>query len=427
LDRFFGITAAGSSVRTEILAGATTFMTMAYILAVNPDILAAAGMDRGAVFTATALSAAVGTAVMALVARLPFALAPGMGLNAFFAYTVVVGMGYSWQLALTAVFVEGLVFLLLTFLNVREAIIGCIPLNLKRAISGGIGLFIAFIGLEKAGIVSQGQGTPLTLGDLSQPTAWLALGGLLISAVLVYRRVPGALLIGMIATTLAGAAVGLVSRPEGWGAPPSLTPVFLQFEWESLWSRDLLMVLLTFLFVDLFDTAGTLIGVSAKAGMLDEKGQPPRVRQALLADAVGTTCGACLGTSTVTTYVESAAGLAAGGRTGLTALVTAVLFLGSLVLWPLFLVIPAAATAGVLVLVGVFMLSPVLETDLDDFSEAVPVFLTLLMMPLTYSIAEGIVFGVVSWVLLKVLGGRWREVPWVTAVLTGLFLARFFF
>ena len=426
MDGFFGISASGSTVRREILAGATTFMTMAYILAVNPNTLAAAGMDRGAVFVATAIASALATGVMALWARLPFVLAPGMGLNAFFAYTVVVGMGYTWQLALTAVFVEGLIFLVLTGLHVREAIIGCIPMCLKRAIPAGIGLFIALLGLDAVGIVRPGDGTLLALGDLSQPPALLTLAGILIIGVLLVLRVPGALLIGIFAVTGIAAAIGQVDAPSGWGAPPSLAPVLFQFQWDSLWSLDLFIVVFTFLFVDLFDTAGTLIGVAAKAGMLDEHGQPPRVQHALLADAVGTTCGACLGTSTVTVYVESTAGITAGGRTGLTALSAAVLFLLALVLWPLFAIVPAAATAPVLVMVGVFMLSPITQIDLEDFTEAIPAFLTILMMPLAMSIAEGIVFGVVSWTALQVATGRWRNVPPITAVLAVVFVGRFF-
>jgi adenine/guanine/hypoxanthine permease len=410
LQTFFALDEHGTTLRRELVAGTTTFMTLAYILVVNPLMLSETGMDPGAVFTATALSAALATLFMALVARLPFVLAPGMGLNAFFAYTVCLGMGYSWRFALTAVFLEGLIFLVLTATNVREAIVNCLPLNLKRAIAAGIGLFIAVLGLASAGLIVTGEGTLLQLGDVSGREPLLALGGILVTGALLARRVRGALLIGIGLGTAAGLALGLTQWPSAWGGPPSLAPVFLQFEWSEIWTVDLLVVLLTFLFVDLFDTVGTLVGVATRTGMLDERGNVPRIKQALFADAVGTTAGACLGTSTVTTYVESAAGIAEGGRTGLTALTAAGLFLLALFVSPLFLMVPTAATAPALVLVGLFMMAPVREIDWDDFSESVPAFLTILMMPLTMSIANGIAAGVLSWLVLQILGGRARLV-----------------
>lgn len=425
LREYFALARAGTTVGREILAGATTFMTMAYILVVNPALLATAGMDAGAVFTATAVSSLLATLSMALVARLPFALAPGMGLNAFFATTVCLGMGYSWQLALTAVFLEGLLFVALTACNVREAIIDCLPLNLKRAIAAGIGLFIAVLGLSSAGIVTCGQGTLLALGDLRAPPAWLALAGLLITGGLLVRRVPGALLLGIFATTGLALLFGAARPPDGWHGPPSLAPVFWQFEWTRLWSLDMAVVLFTFLFVDMFDTAGTLVGVATRADMLDEQGRVPRVKQALFADAFGTAAGAVLGTSTVTTYVESAAGIAAGGRTGLTALTVAVLMGVSLLLAPLFMMVPAAATAPALVLVGLFMLAPVRQMEWDDTTEALPAFLTILAMPLTMSIANGIAAGVLAWLLLRTLAGRTRGISPVTWLIGAFFVLKF--
>ena len=412
LESLFGLRAQGTRPRTEMIAGATNFMTMSYILVVNPSILAETGMDRGALFTATACSAALATLVMGLYARLPFALAPGMGLNAFFAYTVCLGMGFAWQLALTAVFVEGILFMILTVLNLREAIINCIPLNLKKAIAVGIGLFIAFVGLRNAGIVvtGSGGGVGAELGDLSAAEPALALLGLLVSAWLMVRGVSGALLIGILLTAAAGLPLGVTHWPEAWGGPPSLAPLLFQFQWDMLLTTDMAVVLVTFLFVDMFDTAGTLIGVAAKTGLLDERGRVPRARQALLTDAIGTTCGACLGTSTVTVYVESAAGIAAGGRTGLTAVTCAVLFLAALFLAPVFLMIPAAATAPALLLVGLMMMSPIKDIDLADLGESLPAFLTIILMPASGSIATGIMFGVLTYVGLKVVTGQGRRV-----------------
>lgn len=427
-EKYFKLKENKTSVRTEILAGITTFMTMAYILAVNPDILSATGMDKNALFTATALSAMIATLVMALVAKLPFALAPGMGLNAFFAFTVVLGMGHTWQFALTAVFLEGIIFLLLTAFNIRELIINAIPLSVKHAVSAGIGLFIAFIGLQNAGVIVNNDATLVGLGNMGSPAVMIALGGIILTAVLLALKVKGALLIGIFAATIAGLPVGVTHMPEGHlvGAPPSLSPVFLKFEFSEIFTLDMVIVLFTFLFVDMFDTVGTLVGVSDKAGMLTKEGKVPRAKQALFADSIGTTVGAILGTSTVTTYVESASGVAEGGKTGLTSLTTAGLFLVALFFAPLFTMVPPAATTAALVLVGFFMMSPILKINFDDFTEAIPAFITIIIMPLTYSIAEGIVFGMLSYVLLKLLTGKVKDVSVVMMILAALFVLKFF-
>lgn len=428
LNKFFKLEENKTNVKTEILAGVTTFMTMAYILAVNPDILSATGMDKHALFTATALSAFVATLVMALVARLPFALAPGMGLNAFFAFTVVLGMGHSWQFALTAVFLEGIIFILLTAFNIRELIVNAIPLPLKHAVSAGIGLFIAFIGLQNSGIVINNDATLVGLGDMGSPAVLIALFGIVLTAVLLILKVKGALLIGIFAATIAGIPFGVTHMPEGHlvDVPPSLSPIFMKFEFSQIFTLDMLIVLFTFLFVDMFDTVGTLVGVSSKAGMLDKDGKVPRVKQALFADSIGTFFGAIFGTSTVTTYVESASGVAEGGKTGLTSLSTAVLFLIALFFAPLFTMVPAAATAPALVLVGFFMMSPILKIDFENYTESIPAFVTIIVMPLTYSIAEGIVFGMLSYVLLKVLTGKAKDISIVMIVLVILFVIKFF-
>lgn len=430
LKSYFNLAGNNTTVRTEILAGITTFMTMAYILAVNPDILSAAGMDKGAVFTATALASLIATLVMAFYAKLPFALAPGMGLNAFFAFTVVLGMGHTWQFALTAVFLEGLVFIALTAFNIREMIVNSIPNNMKHAISVGIGLFIAFIGLKNAGIIVSSSSTFVALGDVTNatdnPGAIVALLALVLTGVLLALRVKGALLIGILAGTVIGLFFGVTTLPSTFDVvPPSLSPIMMKFEWAQILSMDMLVVVFTFLFVDMFDTVGTLIGVSSKANMLDQEGRVPRVKQALMADAIGTTAGAMLGTSTVTTYVESAAGVSEGGRTGLTSLTVAVLFFFALFLSPLFLMIPGAATAPALILVGAMMMTPIKNIDFDDFTESIPVFLTIVMMPLTYSISEGILFGVLSYVILKLLTGKFKDISIVTAVLAVLFMLKF--
>jgi AGZA family xanthine/uracil permease-like MFS transporter len=427
MEKFFQLKANNTNVRTEVLAGITTFLTMAYILAVNPATLAATGMPAPALFTATALASLVATLVMALWAKLPFALAPGMGLNAFFAFTVVLGMGKSWQFALTAVFLEGIIFMILTAFNIREAIINLIPANIKRAISVGIGLFIAFIGFQNAGIITGNPAVLVGLGDFSSPAVLLAVVGLIISGVLLAYKIKGALLWGILASTLLGIPLGVTSV-EGFRifeAPPSLAPIFFQFEWSSIFTVEMLIVLFTFLFVDMFDTVGTLIGVSTKANMLED-GKIPRAKQALFADAIGTTVGAIFGTSTVTTYIESASGIEEGGRTGLTSLTTAIFFVLALFLSPLFLLVPGAATAPALILVGVFMMSPVKDIDFSDITEALPAFLTIIMMPLAYSIAEGIVFGIISFVVLKALSGKFKDIPLATYFVAAVMLISFF-
>lgn len=415
----------GTNLKTEVLAGITTFLTMAYILIVNPLILGDAGMDMGAVFTATAIASAVATFVMAIFANLPIALAPGMGLNAFFAYAVVLGMGYSWEMALAAVFIEGLIFIGMSVFDVRESIVNSIPLNVKKAISVGIGLFIAFIGLQNAGIIVAYEATVVSLGDMTSGPALLAMAGLFIIGTLLALKVRGAILLGILATTAIGIPFGLTSLPSGSWSVPSLAPTFLQFDFSSLLSMDMLIVIATFLFVDIFDTAGTLIGVTTKGKMLDENGEVPKAKQALIADSVGTTLGAMLGTSTVTSYIESASGMTEGGKTGLTSMTVGVLFLLSLFLSPLFLMVPGAATAAALIIVGLFMATTIKDIDFEDYTEALPAFMTMIMMPLTYSISDGIMFGVVSYVGLKVLTGRYREVSKVAYVLAAVFAVWF--
>jgi len=395
-EKYFKLKENGTNVRTEVIAGITTFLTMAYILAVNPNILSATGMDANALFTTTAIAAIVGTLVMALWAKLPFALAPGMGLNAFFAFSVVLGMGYTWQFALTAVLIEGLIFIILTIFNVREAIVNAIPETIKNAISSGIGLFIAFIGLQNAGIIVNNDATLVGLGDITGGSALLALIGLLITSVLIIKKVKGDLLIGIIATALIGIPMGITKLNGVISLPPSIEPIFFKFSFEHILTFDMLVVVFTFLFVDIFDTLGTLVGVSTKANMLDKDGNVPRIKQAFMADAVGTTVGAMLGTSTVTTYVESAAGVSEGGRTGMTALITALCFAVALFFAPLFIAVPGAATAPALIIVGLFMMSSIKELDLTEFSESIPAFICIIAMPLAYSIAEGITLGVLS-------------------------------
>jgi len=423
MEKLFKLSANKTTVRTEVLAGVTTFLTMAYILIVNPLILSDAGMDFGAVFTATALSAAIATLVMAFLANLPFALAPGMGLNAFFAYTVVIGMGYTWQQALTAVFIEGIIFILLTAFNIREAIVNSIPSNVKKAISVGIGLFIAFIGLQNSGIVVGGA-TLVELGDITKGTALVALIGLVITGTLVAWKVRGALLIGIVATALVGIPLGVTTWAGGSFLPPSLKPTFLQFDFKGIFTIDMIVIVFTFLFVDMFDTVGTLIGCATKAEIINEDGSIPRCKEALFADAIGTTVGAMLGTSTVTTYVESSAGVTEGGKTGLTSLVVAILFLISLFLSPLFISIPGAATAPTLILVGLFMITPVKDIDFEDGTEAIPAFLTILIMVTTYSIANGIMFGALSWIILKLLTKKAKEITPMMVIIGVLLLLK---
>ena len=449
LENVFHLKENRTTVQTELLAGLTTFMTMAYILAVNPLILSAAGMDAGAVFTATALASGISCVLMASFANLPFALSSAMGLNAFFAYTVVGQMGYSWQLALTAVLVEGLIFIALSVTNVREALFNAIPLTLKSAVTVGIGFFITFIGLQNAHVVVAG---PKLVALFSFPkamaegtfhsegiTVLLALFGILLTAVLVIKNLKGHILIGIFATWGLGIVLELLGvyipdpargyfslMPSGIIAPPvSLAPTFLQFDFHAILSLDFIVVIFAFLFVDLFDTLGTLIGCASRADMLDEKGRLPRVKGALLADACGTSLGACLGTSTISTYVESSAGIVEGGRTGLTAVTTAIFFLVALFFSPLFLAVPGFATAPALVIVGFLMMQQVAKIPWSDITEAIPSFICIAVMPFAYSIAEGIAFGIISYTLLHVASGKFRNVTWLMYILTVLFILKY--
>ena len=440
LQKLFGFDSTANSIRTEIVAGITTFLAMAYILAVNPGIfsaLADQGMPTNAVFTATALAAIIGTLVMAIYAKKPFALAPGMGLNAFFVFGVCLGMGHSWQFALTAIFLEGIIFIILTLTKVRQWIVDAIPLNLRHAIGAGIGLFIAFIGLKNGGIIVNNDATLVGLGDICHGTALLAVIGIVITGVLLILKVPGNILIGIIVTALLGmlpvwqlgdGAVGaLTTFDRVVDVPPSVAPIFCQFQWSEVLSLDMVVVLFTFLFIDMFDTMGTVIGVSQKAGMVDEKGNIDGINKVFMADAVATTCGACLGTSTTTTYVESAAGVGAGGRTGLTAFTTACCFAIALFFAPIFTHIPSAATTAALVIVGLMMLSPIKEIDLDDFSESIPAFLTIILMPLCYSISDGILIGMIAYAVINALCGKFKKISVAMWILAILFIARYLF
>ena len=427
IQKLFGFDPATMSVRKEIIAGITTFLTMAYILAVNPSILSAAGMDQGAVFTTTIIASVVATLVMAIYAKLPFALAPGMGLNAFFAFTVVLTMGYTWQFALTAVFLEGLIFMLLTLTGLRQKIVDAMPLVLRKAISPGIGLFIALIGLKSAGIVVSNDATLVSLGDLHTPGVLLACFGIIFSAVLMVRNVTGALLIGIIVTTIIGIPLGITTLNGVVDTPPSMAPILLKFEWSNILSLDMVICVFTFLFIDMFDTIGTLIGVSSRAGMMDEQGNIPRLKQAFMADAIGTTVGAMLGTSTVTTYVESASGVNAGGRSGLTAFTTAICFLLALFLAPLFLAIPAQATAPALVLVGAIMMTGIHNIEFNDFSYAIPCFVCIAFMPFTYSISDGIMLAYITYVLIQMCTGNWKKLSPAMYILAALFVLRYAF
>lgn len=427
LDKFFQLKARNTSVRTELVAGLTTFMTMSYILIVNPNMLSATGMDKGGVFTATIIASVVATLMMALMANLPFALAPGMGLNAFFTYSICLGMGKDWRFALTAVFLEGIIFLLLSLFKVREFIFEAIPITLKKAVSCGIGLFIALIGLNSAGIVDTGKGTVLGLGNLLTPQSAVFFFGLLVAALLTAKNIKGALFAGIVSSTILALILGVVQLPTSiFSLPPSMAPVALQLQWEHVFTWEMFSVMFTFLFVDIFDTVGTLAGVATKAGLIDEKGRLPKVGNALFADAAGTTVGALCGTSTITTFVESAAGVADGGRTGLTSVSTAFWFVVSLFFFPLISIVPPQATASALVIVGLFMLTPIKEINFSDFTESIPAYITMLMMPFSYSIAEGISFGMISYVVLKVLSGKGKEVSLLMYILSLLFAVRIF-
>ncbi|MDR0395287.1 MAG: NCS2 family permease [Tannerella sp.] len=429
LFRLFGLDPKETTVRTEILAGVTTFLTMSYILAVNPSIMGETGMDKGALFTTTVLVSVIATMVMAFLAKLPFGLAPGMGLNAFFAYTVCLSMGYSWQFALTAVFIEGIIFILLTITNLREVIVNAIPASLRSAIGAGIGLFIAFIGLKGGGIIVSSSATLVTLGDITSGTALLAVIGIVITGVMVILKVPGALLIGILGTTLIGIPMSITQYGGVVSVPPSITPIFWQLELDPsrIFSLDMLAVVFTFLFVDIFDTIGTLVSVALKAGLVGKDGRVRNINKAFMADAVGTTAGAVLGSSTVTTYVESAAGVAQGGRSGLTAFVVAVCFAISLLFAPVFMAIPGAATCPVLVIVGLFMLSSIRNIDLDEFSESIPAFICILLIPMTYSISDGILIGLIGYVLLNMLCGKFYKLTPAMYILAVLFILKYVF
>lgn len=415
--------------RTEVVAGATTFLTMCYILAVNPTILSTTGMDRGALFTSTAIAAAIATLLLAFMAKLPFAQAPSMGLNAFFAYTLCQAMGYSWQQSLAIMLIEGIVFLLITFINVREAILNAIPENLRHAISVGIGMFIAFIGLKNAGIIVSSPATFVTLGKFT-PAAILGVIAILLSGVLMARKVKGALFVSIIATTVIGIPLGVTEIPSHWipvSMPQSLSPIFCQFDFSGLINFRTLMVVISLLLVNIFDTVGTLVGLAYKTNIVRPDGTIPKIKEAMMSDAIGTTCGAFLGSSTLTTYVESASGIAEGGRSGLTSFTTGILFIVALFLSPLFMLIPSAATSGALVLVGVLMLDSVKRLNLADVSEAFPAFITMITMVLCYSIADGICLGILSFVILKLCTGKWKQVNMTLVILSLIFIANFIF
>lgn len=428
LKKLFGFDSTRTTIKNEIVAGITTFLTMSYILAVNPAIFSLLdGMSDGAVFTSTALAAIVGCLAMAFWGKLPFGLAPGMGLNAFFVYGVCLGMGYSWQFALTAVLLEGIIFILLTVSNIREAIVNAIPLSLRNAIGAGIGLFIAFIGLSSAGVVVSDDATLVALGDITSGSALLALIGIIITGFLFLRNIPGAILIGILVTMLIGIPMGVTDFKGILSQPQSISPIFCQFEFDKIFTIDMLIVVFTFLFIDMFDTVGTLVGVCTKANMVDEKGNIYRIKDAFMADAIATTIGACLGTSTTTTYVESAAGIAQGGRSGLTAFAVAVCFAVALFFSPLFLSIPSAATAPALIIVGLLMIEPITKIPFDDFSESIPAFVCMVMMPLTYSISNGILLGMITYVLMNIVCGNFKKITSVMYILTVLFILKFIF
>ncbi|MBP3567232.1 MAG: NCS2 family permease [Paraprevotella sp.] len=428
LKKLFGFDSEKTTIRTEIIAGITTFLTMSYILAVNPSMFSMLdGMPMGAVFTSTALAAIVGCVMMAFWGKLPFGLAPGMGLNAFFVYSVCLGMGYTWQFALTAVFIEGFIFILLTVTNVREAIVNAIPLSMRNAIGAGIGLFIAFIGLESAGVIVSDSATLVALGDVKSGSALLAMIGLVITGFLYSRNFPGAILVGILLTMIIGIPMGVTEFKGILSKPESIAPIFCQFEWKNILTLDMLVIVFTFLFIDMFDTVGTLVGVCTKAGMVDKKGNIHRIKEAFMADAIATTAGAVLGTSTTTTYVESAAGVAQGGRSGLTAFSVACCFVVALFFSPLFLSIPAAATAPALIIVGLLMLEPIKHIPFDDFSESIPAFVCIIMMPLSYSISNGILLGMIIYVLMNIICGKHKKITPTMYILAVLFILKYIF
>ena len=432
MEKLFKLQEKGTTVGREIVAGITTFLAMAYILAVNPGMLGSIGngMTFGSVFTATAIASAVATLVMAFWANLPVALAPGMGLNAFFTYTVCFGMGCSWQLALTAVFVEGIIFIILSLFGIREKIITAIPSGMKKAVAVGIGLFIALIGLANAGVVSSETGTIIGFVNfnMSAKPAVVAMLGLVITVVLYLLKVPGAILLAIIATTIIGIPFGVTTIPEGW-KPFSLpeAPLLCKFEWAGVLSVKFFIIMFTFLFTDLFDTIGTLMGVTQQAGLVDKEGNIPNAKAALMSDSIGTVVGACLGTSTVTSFVESSSGVAAGGRTGLTSVTTGILFLLALFMTPLFALIPSAATAPALIFVGFLMMQQVVDIDWKDPTEGIPAFVTIIAMPFAYSISKGICLGMIAYVIAKCAGKKVKDIPVATWILAVIFIADIIF
>ena len=425
LEKLFGFDSHTHTVRTEVIAGITTFLTMAYILAVNPQILGDTGMDKGAVFTATAIMSGLATIFMGLYAKLPFALAPGMGLNAFFAYTVCLVMGYSWQFALTAVFIEGIIFILLTISNLRNIIVNLIPPTLRHAIGAGIGLFIAFIGLQNAGIIVKNDATIIGLGEVGSNPVLLAFIGIILTSILLVRNIKGALLIGILVTTLIGIPMGVTHINNVFSLPPSVEPVFFKLEWSHIFTKDMFAIVFTLLFLDIFDTLGTVIGVTTRSGMVNKDGSIPNLKQIFMVDSIATTTGALMGTNTVTLYVESATGVNEGGRTGLTAFTTGICFLASLLFAPLFLSIPTAATSTALIIVGVMMMSPILKIDFNDYSEAIPAFICITFMPFAYSISDGIVFGMLSYILINLCSGKHQKISVGMYILAAFFLLKF--
>ena len=427
LNKLFGFDKKKHNIRTEILAGVTTFLTMSYILAVNPAMFSELDMPVGAVFTATALAAIIGSLVMAFWGKLPFGLAPGMGLNAFFVYTVCLGMGYSWQFALTAVFLEGLLFILMTITNIREAIVNAIPINLRYAIGAGIGLFIAFIGMQNSGIIINNQSTLVSLGDITSGSALLAIIGLLVTGFLYVKNVRGAMLIGILLTTLIGIPMGITEFRGIMSYPESIDAIFCKMQWDNIFTLDMVIVVFTFLFIDMFDTVGTLIGVCTRAGMVNKDGKIDRLNKAFMADAIATTAGAVLGTSTTTTYVESATGVSQGGRTGLTAFVIGCCFAITLFFSPLFLSIPSAATAPVLIIVGLLMMEPIRNIDFGDYTESIPAFVCMITMPMAYSISDGILISMIIYVILNMCCGKFKKISVAMYILAILFILKYIF
>ena len=442
LSKLFGFDPTNTTIRKEIVAGITTFLTMSYILAVNPTLFSEISMPNGAVFTSTAIAAIIGCFAMAFIGKLPFGLAPGMGLNAFFVYTVCLGMGYTWQFALTAVLIEGIIFIILTLTHVREAIVNAIPLCLRHSIGAGIGIFIAFVGLQSAGVVASDayavmdpstpeplieSSTIVTLGNITSGSGLLAIIGIFITGFLFIKKVPGAILIGIFTTMLIGIPMGVTEFKGILSQPESIKPIFCQFEFDKIFTLDMVIVVFTFLFIDMFDTVGTLVGVCTRAGLADKNGKIDRLNKAFMADAIATTAGACLGASTTTTYVESAAGVAQGGRSGLTAFVVGICFAVALLFSPLFLSIPAAATAPALIIVGLLMLEPIRNIEFSDYSESLPAFICILMMPLTYSISNGILLGMISYVAINLLCGKFKKLTPTMVILAVLFVLKYIF